>query len=289
MSTAKAKVIASSIYKKQTITTFEIEFPRIILAEFNTHRAVSKNTSSSRAIPSAAVIEQLENNMFVPQYWGKNQSGMQAKEVLSPEDAEKAKEIWIDAGNYMIEATRKLQELNVHKQLANRLSEAFQYVRMVATATDWNNFFWLRQDQDAQPEMQDLANAMAAAMGDAFDRATPELLLPGEWHMPYYQNGKWTPDSPHSLKDALKISTSCCAQLSYRKNDDSLEKAERLFEMFFSASRIHASPAEHQATPILTPDDEGMTGITIDGMPKSNNFSGWIQHRSLIPNNVVKG
>ena len=35
------------------LTTFEIKLPKVLLAELNTHRALSRNFSSSRAFPSA--------------------------------------------------------------------------------------------------------------------------------------------------------------------------------------------------------------------------------------------
>ena len=53
-----AKVLADSITPDgKRLTTFEIKVPRIILAEFNTHRVLSRNFASSRAIP---VIDGLE-------------------------------------------------------------------------------------------------------------------------------------------------------------------------------------------------------------------------------------
>lgn len=48
----KAEIIADSINQYgNRITSFVITFPRIVLAEFNTHRALSRNSASSRAIP----------------------------------------------------------------------------------------------------------------------------------------------------------------------------------------------------------------------------------------------
>lgn len=41
-------------------------FPRIILAEVNTHRMLSKNTSSSRAIPFEKMVESVKNDPFIP-------------------------------------------------------------------------------------------------------------------------------------------------------------------------------------------------------------------------------
>ena len=54
----KARIVADSMAPNGCrITTFELEFPRIILCEWNTHRQISRNTASSRAIPVAKMIE----------------------------------------------------------------------------------------------------------------------------------------------------------------------------------------------------------------------------------------
>ena len=46
-------------------------FPRIILAEVNTHRMLSKNTSSSRAIPFHKMVKAVQENPFIPIAWQK--------------------------------------------------------------------------------------------------------------------------------------------------------------------------------------------------------------------------
>ena len=46
-------------------------FPRIILSEINTHRMLSKNTSSSRAIPFEKMLEAVQNNPFIHFAWQK--------------------------------------------------------------------------------------------------------------------------------------------------------------------------------------------------------------------------
>lgn len=242
--TCNVKSIAANMSVKSgtVLRTFEIELPRIVLAEFNTHNAVSKNTSSSRAIPNAAIIEQLEKNLFVPEYWGKNQAGMKAKEELDEEAKVKAYDIWLDCGRSVIESTKKLQALNLHKQLSNRISECFHYVKICASATEWNNMLHLRNHEDAQPEIHDCARGIAHLI----DTVTPNVLKPGEWHLPYYYDGTWRDDGDgldnmgNSLNDARMISVSCTAQTSYRKNDDTVEKAQKLFNIFFDTTHIHA-------------------------------------------------
>ena len=48
----------------------------------------------------------------------------------------------------------------VHKQIVNRLLEPFTYIDVVVTATDYANWFVLRNHPDAQPEIQELARLM---------------------------------------------------------------------------------------------------------------------------------
>ena len=65
----------------ETITVLAT-FPRIILSEINTHRMLSKNTSSSRAIPFEKMLEAVQNNPFTPFAWQKYHPGMQGSEYL---------------------------------------------------------------------------------------------------------------------------------------------------------------------------------------------------------------
>ena len=109
-----------------------------------------------------------------------------------------------------------------------------------------------------------------------------------------------------TLKNALAISSSCCAQVSYRKLDDRLEKAEEVYARLIESEPVHASPFEHQATPMgesgefwdkdgdysvnlqCDPDtwEDGITAVDRNGNFWSGNFKGWIQHRQLIKNNA---
>lgn len=299
----KAMIIADSIsaHTNQRITTFELEFPRFILAEVNTHRALSRNSASSRAIPIDKMIEQVQNNPAMPIHWGLNQSGMQAKD----EQIEQAYGInaWIDARNRAIESARQLQELGLHKQIVNRVLEPFQTMKTLVTATSFDNFFNLRCHKDAQPEIRQLANLMYQEM----QKSTPEVLQAGEWHTPYVQHernlkgellyfietdifdtnrDRFIPEYL-SKDDAIKISCSCAAQVSYRKNDTSIEKALAIYERLINSKPSHSSPCEHCATPIdIERTREGITHFTIDDVPCSGNFTNWVQFRQLISDNV---
>lgn len=287
----EAKIIADSKHwqTETRLTTFEVSFPRWVLAEFNTHRQLSRNSASSRAIPIKSNIENILNDTAIPVHWGLNQAGMVADNAADESTAAKAKEIWLNARDSAIEYANQLSELGIHKQIANRLIENFTYQKVIVTATEWSNFFWLRNHKDAQPEIK----ALAEKMWEAYTNSTPTVIEAGEWHVPYFENGIWTPDSTTSLEDALKISASCCAQVSYRKQDDSLEKAIRVFEMLNLDSedddvRMHSSPIEHQGTPIDVTNASAVSAYIshVDSRLNfcSGNFKDFIQYRKMFKN-----
>lgn len=78
----QAKIVADSICNGHRITTMEVTIPRMILAEFNTHRMFSRNSASSRAIPLWKTIKTLRNNSFTPMAWQKEHAGMQGTEYF---------------------------------------------------------------------------------------------------------------------------------------------------------------------------------------------------------------
>jgi hypothetical protein len=287
-----AKIIADSISPEHVrMTTMEIEYPRFILAELNTHRMLSKNSASSRAIPVKAMHEHILSSPAEPVYWGKNQAGMQAKEELTGTDYTDAKFIWQRAMQDAIHWSGGLaNRLQLHKQIANRITEPWMTMKTVISGTEWRNFWWLRCHADAQPEIHELAMKMR----DEYIKSTPARLTPGEWHVPYvntYRDDRGSlqyldsNDTNISTEAARIISASCCAQVSYRKNDDSFEKAEKIFNQLIQSQPCHASPVEHQATPMQRPDcfaDLGTTHLDRAGQAWSGNLKGWIQHRKLI-------
>ena len=304
--TISAKIIADSISLDNIrITTFELEYPRFVHSEFMTHRLFSRNAASSRAIPVKKAIALIRQDTARPVHWGKNQPGMSAKEecdelVLSPSpqgiDRSTA---WDKARDSAISWAESFDEAGYHKQIVNRLMEPFTHIKVVVTATEYDNFFWLRNHADAQPEIKMLAEKMLEVMS----ASTPARLSPGEWHVPYYKDGQWkNSDTENTIEDALAISASCCAQVSYRVLDDSLEKAQDIFKRLVESKPVHASPFEHQATPMkharFREDDqvllyyaeviagEGTTHVDKTGYAWSGNFRGWNQHRQLINENA---
>lgn len=297
MSQIKATIIADSISEQGVrITTFELEYHRYIHGELMTHRMFSRNAASSRAIPVNKVIDMVRTDPVMPTHWGKNQAGMQAKEELSGSELVGAKESWESLAMLASEKAENMLLYGLHKQVANRVLEPFQLMKTIVTATEYENFFWLRNHSDAQPEIKMLAEKML----EALECSTPKQLQEGEWHTPYYNEGWWNSESEDSLEDALAISSSCCAQVSYRKLDDSIEKARMVYSRLVDSKPVHASPFEHQAKPMDFDTDKvnqlepmswqaGCTHLDKNLNLWSGNFKGWIQHRQLIKDNVYTG
>ena len=298
-----AKVICDSISEQGIrLTTFEIEYPRIVMSEFNTHRSVSKNSSSSRAIPVSKMLEHTKNINLKPIYFGSKKSGMQAGDELDGNDLINAKLFWEAALFDAVTWATELDELGVAKEVANRLVEPFQLVKVVCTATDWDNFFNLRLHPDSDPNICMLAYKMYEAMQES----KPIELKAGEWHLPYVNVGSkfgYIADQTIlTLEEAIKYSAASCASVSYRTDNMTLEKADKIFDMLIKAEVVHSSPLEHCATPVKPkfnelgkvrvncsePQswEEGITHMNKQGQLCSGNLRGFVQYRHLLPNNT---
>lgn len=263
-----AKVLLDSISNEtgQRITTFELTYPRMILAELNTHRVFSRNSASSRAIPFAKMQAQLTAS---PVRFGAANAGMQDKgedydaDILIPQKDNifrvKADTAWYMAKMSAMEFSNAFYNAGYHKQVYNRLTEPFQMMKTVLTTTEFSNFEWLRNDTAADPSLEELAKCMV----EARNKSTPMLLEAGDWHLPYlewttsiddnsmyYKNevDEWT---FITLEDAIKVSAARCAAVSFRNTDYGLEKCKEVYERLVGDDRKHASALEHQATPIL--------------------------------------
>ena len=285
-----ANIIADSTANGIRITTLELEYHRFVHSEFMTHRVMSRNASSSRAIPAKKGREQVWNSPALPVHWGANQRGMQASNELTGLKRRLAQTLWRGASKAACMLHWGMEKLGLHKQVCNRILEPFQPIKVLVTSTEWANFLWLRDHKDAQPEIRELARKISKEL----DESNPVKLGRGEWHLPYV-----TPlmREDYDIQELLILSASCCAQVSYRLLDLSFDKALRIFESLTSGSRVHASPFEHQAMPI--PDYQkisktkakrlGITHFDVDGNRWSGNFRGWIQHRQLIKGHVHNG
>jgi hypothetical protein len=320
---ATATIVADSICPLGVrLTTFQLRYWRPIHSELMTHRKFGRNAGSSRARPSQAIIDQVMTEPWGPIHWGLNEPGMQAHEELDMMAKQAAQSVWLRAAQAAASNAQSLLNIKAHKQIINRLLEPFTYIDVLVTATDFANWFALRDHEDAQPEIQELARLMKH---EYLNRA-PEQLLPGQWHLPYITSDDWkaaerycqigriTRDMP-SYKEKLeivrKISVARCARVSYRAFDGTvapIEKDLALFEQLLSKQPLHASPAEHQATPdtmqwiqrllVASPqdyavgdDDEELLSTQEEYCHPElhGNLTGWIQYRKTLPNEYVEG
>ena len=273
----EASVIEDSISEAgKRITTLQVRFHRFCLPEFNTHRVFSRNFSSSRAIPTAKLIEQVRTQPAMPVHWGKNQPGMQAKEELSGSNLDNALQKWVMSAGLAADMAEAMADVGAHKQIVNRIIEPYLWANGIVTSTEWANWFELRAHEDAQPEIHELA----LKMRDAINNSDPKLLKHGEWHLPYVSVIERCNLDIDLLK---KISAARCCRVSYLKHDGSAPNIDddlALFNRLAGAVPLHASPLEHQATP----DKIFIGGIYMGEWANRTlhgNLDGWVQHRKL--------
>jgi thymidylate synthase ThyX len=254
------------------LTTFEVRYPRFIHSEMMTHRMFSRNAASSRAIPIKKMIAAVREDPALPVHWGRNQTGMSAREEIPADVAERAKAEWHLALADALRHAERLAEkdIDLHKQLVNRLLEPFAWITVLITATDWANFFTQRAHEDAQPEIKHIAELMLAE----YRASEPAAVAQGNWHLPLIQ-----PDERDLPEEFLCcISVARCARVSYLTHDGKRdhEKDIELYERLLGGgANGHWSPFEHVATPALTAAD------------RSANFTGWEQFRKRFPQEHV--
>ncbi len=261
------------------LTTYQLRYPRFIHSELMTHRVFSRNASSSRAIPVNKMIEMVRNEPAMPINWGANIPGMQAKEELTGDNLVEVKELWLFAATQAANVAAKMNEMGLHKQVANRILEPFQHISVVLTATEFSNWFELRAHEDAQPEIHELAIQMRIAR----EASKPKLLQSDEWHLPYVtqeeRNDQFFKANEDNAALLRKVSAARCCRVSYLKHDGtaaSISDDLDLCDKLVGSKPLHASPFEHQATPDVF--DCGAW----DNQELHGNFKGWIQYRKQI-------
>lgn len=177
MKKIEARIIADSINPVgNRITTFILTFPRFILAELNTHRAFSRNSASSRAIPFAKMVKMVEEDPFIPIAWQKDHKGMQGTEYFTnPDDISKLVTNHLRARDKAVEFATYQNELGLTKQLCNRYLEPFMWHTCIVTATDFENFFNLRTPQYTFEEYNDYEEVIATHVFHSKKDALKEL------------------------------------------------------------------------------------------------------------------
>lgn len=294
--------LVDSVVSEGECDTYDLEidgeFPNFFADGVVVHN--SRNARSSRAVPVKTMLNEVRNTPFVPWHWGKNQSGMQADEECNelvnlkpfmtnaafdpfdlPYDLSR-ENTWRYAAEHVVRIAEAFMNAGYHKQIPNRLLEPFSWIDTLITATQWDNFLWLRQHHAAEPHLQDLANLVAMAI----ECADVQNLASGDWHLPYITEDDWHAAPEKDAKEWLcKISAARCARISYKPfdGDASYRRELERADLLMNDERVHASPFEHQAKPDI------WNGDTFVQPHLHGNLTGWCQYRKLIPNEVYHG
>lgn len=312
-----AEIIADSINEQgDRLTSFVVTCPRIVLAEFNTHRMLSRNSASSRAIPFETMIQKVMDEPFVPIKWQADHKGMQGNTYLTGRMQDLADGRWLAARDAAVQQAKYLsRNIGATKQLCNRLLEPFLYHTIIVTASEWQNFFALRAHEAAEIHIQDLAFKML----DAYNKSTPKKLKAGEWHIPFgdrldeeriYEmvddtNGDPDRFSEDAIEEAfeeakIKIATARCARVSYLNYEggDDYEKDVKLHDRLSGMG--HWSPFEHCAQAMTKEEYQSHlrgevrlqqvtrhtkayeTGDNPKAEGWSGNFKGFVQYRKVF-------
>lgn len=260
----KVEIVADSVSPLgYRLTTLTATYPRFIHEELLTHKDLSRNSGSSRAIPTSRLLDMVKSNPAMPASWGLNQAGMQAGSELSQSDMEEAKRLWLKGRDHAVEIAESLTKFNLHKQVINRVLQPYMWMTVVITSTEWENFFWRRCHPDADPTFQRIAYMIR----DVRNQSIPQELKAGEWHLPYVNDDER--DMPLSILQ--KFSAARCARVSYLKpGESSFTEVQVASKM---ASSGHWSPFEHQAEALGT---EEYNRPLFTG-----NLKGWKQLRKM--------
>lgn len=213
-----ATIVADSVNQHgDRLTTFELTLPKSLVAQFNTHRMIARNSASSRAIPTLRIVNQVLDDAYRPDVWHyKADHGMQPAGVMSDADSMEMDSIEYRIRAAVIEGVRDMAALGAAKEDINRYLEPWMWSTIVATATEWENYFKQRDHEDTQSAHAILARNMRKLLN--------EVSLPvhrfgedckseaGYWHLPYV-----TDDERYTLRPEVlpRLSAVRCARVSY--------------------------------------------------------------------------
>lgn len=288
----KAEVVADSMSPDGVrLVSILASYPRFIHAEMLRHRVFSHSVASSRAIPTEKLIDQVREDPFIPETFNYRVKGMGVGEPLSRTDSEEVEWEWRSAANNAADHAERLRAFDVDKSRINRLLEPYLFVTDLITATEWSNFFALRDHPDAQPEFQKIARMMREVMDDS----EPQHLEYGWWHLPFV-----TKEELFVLCDAREqeqswkmASAGRCARVSYDKQGESEDYDRSIFRAQSLIESGHMSPLEHVARPLHPGEGNYYVSCLKSNLESGDhdpvttfigNFRGWVQMRAEIPN-----
>ena len=261
MNKIEVKIIkySESYATKKRIATFTLKIPKFIWGHIISHRTLSRNSASSRAIPAKRIRREVLYNPFIPIYFGENKAGMVSGKQFSGLKLQLAKEIWLLSRYIPIFLHILGEKIGMHKEVVNRMLEPWLLVDIIITATEWKNFISLRKNVAAQPEMRYIAEKIDLLL----NKSTPTILNTGEWHLPFILEN----EKDFDLETKKKICSARCARVSYSLFDGNISDIAadlRLCEKLSSYG--HWSPFEHIAQSLAEKE-------------RIANFVGWKQYR----------
>lgn len=294
---AKVERIVSRGIEKTYDLEIAGKYPNFIANGIVVHN--SRNSASSRAIPVEKMLKRVEEDPFIPVYWGKNQKGMKADQELTEEEQYRAIESWLYARDCAVKEVKFLLGAGVHKQITNRLLEPWLYHTVIVTATEWDNFFALRCHNDAQPEIRKIA----VMMESLYRGSTPRELDYNDWHMPlvteeervsgfdYESLEPMTLGRTDNIEYWKRVSAGRCARVSYLTHDGKRDPQADVELCDKLAKGGHMSPFEHVARPMRPSEahEYGGAGVgkVLTKIPFSGNFLGWVQFRKEFANEAA--
>lgn len=250
-------------------------------AEFMTHR-VSRNASSSRAIPRKKMDAWIQKDPALPLHFGSNKSGMQSGPEIDPKMKAKATQEMLEFYEYSrCFANRLHDHFGLHKEIANRFDELFAWINVVSTWSKpaFYNYIALRCTPYAEPRIQRLAINMLRE----YKKSIPQHLKPGDWHVPFIKDIK-TDTTPLNtryygdgeIQQYIVWSTARAAWVSYQ----TVEEKEATWELAKKrhddcVNLKHVTPVEHQAIALFA------NGYTKGTLP------GFKQYRHMIPGEMT--
>lgn len=256
-----AKIVADSTNRSgNRLSTFQVRVPKWILAELNTHRQLSRNYSSARAVPAKTYRK---SSNYSPVNFGKNQPGMQGAEELEGFNLLLAKFGW-EVGRVGAKLSHRILEASgLHKQYTNRVLEPYTWADGVLSGTEWENFLTLRCDADAQPDIMVLARQIR----ELLESNEPKLVEDGHWHLPFIDQSNNLEMAEMEQKGYCQqlISAARVARVSYGYGATfDLDKDYKRGRMLLEARIPHISPFEM---------------VAVAGKGGSGNYQGWRQLR----------
>lgn len=248
-------VSADSIWNgRGRITTFILNrFPKGQgQAELNTHRSISKNSASSRAINKQKYIENIIADPYIP-IWTSDKRGMVGELVTDEKLVNKYTTAYL---NKMCADIEYVQEhyVDVHKQDSNTQLDQYVRVPIICTSTNWEYFFKLRTAADVKPEFRRIALEMERLYNESVPKET-------SFHIPWI-----LPNENHyAIQDKLVLSTARSAWISYANHENlsSLDIAQKTVTKLWNDG--HSSPFDHCAS-------ASNWGSLYDGWEEYRNF-----------------